>query len=498
MSFGNNELSDDDRTGKLPDDNWAGFKLLRAYRRSSLRVRVTLLFLLLTAALFLVFSESVIWMTSRGLAASFDSSLFNYASEVSESVNLSQFGDWNIGREELLAERKILPFNLGQASLQIVDRAGRIRGRLGSHRIEVKPHQLESFEGRAQSETLSLDGPGRSEFRLITFPIVRTGPPSFLLQIAVPLDQLNRRIQEQKAFIYFLVTPFLVILFLAGYFFSGAMLSPLFTIIRRTEKMTISSLDERLPEENNGRELDLLSKTLNDFFARVESAYRSQEDFIVNASHQLRTPLAIIQGEVDVFQRQPRSETEHRTFHERLAEELSTLNRAVKDLLMLARLESGAQDFSFASVHLDEILFALTQRLNPVAKKRCIAFAVNVSIGSGDFCVRGDAGLLEALFQCLLENALFYSPDHETVTLTLKQEGEFAEVVIENAGVGIPAEFQEKIFERFFRWSPERKSQGTGLGLSIARKIARLHQGDIVLLNGAGPRISFLAKIKKF
>jgi signal transduction histidine kinase len=442
---------------------------------------------------------------SRSQLEDFDATLYNYATDVANGLDFSVFGGFRIEQKALFGKKKILPFTFGHSVVQIVHSSGEVIAHSGSPASFTFPLDAQDKKALASGKSVvqSLDIGDRS-YRAISYPIRREFVPAgLILQVAVTRDQLQKR--EKKAQIYFFVSiPILLfIVFLLGYYFSSAALAPLNDIIRRANKIQLSNLSQRFTVGPGQDELNLLSQTLNNLFDRLHRSFTSQDEFIANASHQLKTPLAIIKGELDLFKGKPRDAAETEVFVRTMSEEITYLIRIVDDLLLLARVEDGNNALHLLPVQVDDLLLATVSRFEPMAQKSRVKLRVSFSgvtseTESTNYATHGDPELLQTMFQSLLENAIKHSPRDHIVELQISDQSPWIEVSIHNSGDPIPDSDLPRIFERFYRASNQPSPGGIGLGLAIAQKIAQWHGGLIEVTSESSTGTTFLVKIKKF
>jgi heavy metal sensor kinase len=287
-----------------------------------------------------------------------------------------------------------------------------------------------------------------------------------------------------------LASPLLLILASAGgYWMSRRALAPVERIARTAADIEAKNLSKRLLLRGTGDELDQLSATLNAMFARLEDSFCRITQFTADASHELRTPVAIIRTTAEVIRRKPRSEKEYAEALDRILAESERTTELVEDLMLLARADANVEDLAMEPVGLAELAQAA------YAEARVLAEAAGITLTNGGLSqctVSGDDRGLRRLLLILLDNAIKYSKPGGEVQLYLGlcQRGDRRTAVLEvrDQGIGIASEDLPHIFERFYRASKDRsrKVDGVGLGLSIAESIARRHGGEIQVESSPG------------
>lgn len=304
--------------------------------------------------------------------------------------------------------------------------------------------------------------------------------PFFIIQSGVSIQEVKNTL-ERLAFIIWISIPGAVgAACVAGWFLAKHSLSPIDSMIREARQITAAYLKGRLPRTHARDELDRLAETLNEMLDRLESSTKAIQDFSSDISHELKTPLAIIRGEIDLALRRSRSpEALVETLHV-IESEVNELIRLVDDLLLLVRSDAKQLRFEKKEVLLGDLLKQAGERHKERALEKKIDFIVNTGL---DVRIQGDEIYLKRLFSNLLDNAIKFTPHGGRVSLTLGVSDGQAVVEILDTGIGIEEEMQAKVFFRFFRTDQARSHEGAGLGLNIAKAIAEAHQGTISILS---------------
>ncbi|MGK5086868.1 HAMP domain-containing sensor histidine kinase [Bdellovibrionota bacterium FG-2] len=464
-----------------------------------LQFRLTVLFVAIFGVLLVLFCTLLYVEFSRTQQAEFDAALFNHAVDMSQTIEVDFFGRLSIHSDQLAEEGKVFPFALGKAYLQISDQNGEILMRsssLGSRQLPFsKEDQALLFGQRVTFKTFE-PGDRLPSYRLISYLVERQPGVRLILQIGVPLNLLDRQKRGLLAFFLITIPLILVLAIFGGLLFSRRALDPVRAIIEKAKEMSPSQLSERVPVPVEKDELRELALTLNHLLDRLQQSFESQERFIADASHQLKTPLAILRGELDVLKRRPRTVEETSGFLVSASQEVEYLSKMVEDLLVLARVDAGFGTLSIKKVRVDELALEAVSRLERFAQTRKVKIRFNLG-GSGSFEILGDSDLLQVMLRNLLENAIKFSPEDSCVEVEVNDEPAFVSVRVSDRGPGIPLEARERIFSRFFRAENTRNSvAGVGLGLPIAKRIIEIHQGTIEV-SDAHPGASFTVKIKK-
>lgn len=478
--------------------------LLRAL---SLRHRLTALFCVLFGVLLTLFSTGIYRQFKEIQQNEFDSSLHNYAIDLVEGIDFNFFGGVAVDPRLIddAEANKLLPFSLGKALIVIRRLDGRVLAKSAALRqndLPIEEAEIDAVQRGLESlRTLPKNwvrDPAlvRSNYRLMTLVQKKTGwPHPLLIQIAAPMTFLETEARGLLNFLFLGVPLMMLVSAFIGSFFVRRALKPVTHLIRETETLSAQSLGARLPVPRHRDEFHDLTLSLNSMLARLETAFQSQERFVADASHQLKTPLAILHGELETILRDSPLDEGAKNRVESARQEVLHLSRLTEDLLLLARVDAGSAQMVAKPVRIDEVLWTQLARLRPLAERREVTLKVDLDqqlIESPSvLTVRGDEELLGALVFNLIDNAIKYSPSKSVVKVEI---GEYrigkARLTVSDSGPGIPPEDQTRVFERFFR-SRSRVHGGSGVGLAIAKRVADLFSIRIDLESELGKGTRF-------
>jgi heavy metal sensor kinase len=315
---------------------------------------------------------------------------------------------------------------------------------------------------------------------------VPAGERRYLFVVANSLhDQEKALAQARKAF-YVAVPLALLLASLGGYFLAHKSLAPVVTMGEQAAQIGASNLNELIPVPQNNTELGRLALIFNDLLLRLDESFAQQKRFMADASHELRTPVAVICGESEVALSQPvRDVAEYRESLNIVNDEGQRLTRMVEDLFTLARADAGEYPLVLTDFYLDESLNECVRSVRSLAVQKNLE--VSYQPPEHEIAFRGDEPLLRRMVLNLLNNAIKYTPRNGRVEVSFQQDKQHCRVIISDTGHGIPREAQAHVFDRFFRVDTARSrdeslnGSGAGLGLSIAKWVAELHGGKIVL-----------------
>lgn len=278
----------------------------------------------------------------------------------------------------------------------------------------------------------------------------------------------------------------LIVALIGGFWLSRRALVPVDRITRATQDITAQSLSERLEVPKTNDELQRLSETLNAMLQRLEQSFQRITQFTADASHELKTPLAVIRTMAEVPLRLPSSAADYREALTGIVSELDRTSKLVDDLLSVARGDSGPTAIVKAPIDLVAVLSCAAAQGELMAQRRQLSF--HSSFGEAPIQLSGDRDALQRLVVILLDNATKYTPPAGKVTLTAFRQDDQACVQVTDTGIGIAEADLPRVFERFFRADKARSraTPGSGLGLAIARWIAVAHGGTIEVESSLG------------
>lgn len=269
-----------------------------------------------------------------------------------------------------------------------------------------------------------------------------------------------------------------------GYFLARKSLAPVVAMSSQAGRIGAENLHERLAVQNERDELGHLARSFNGLLNRLSESFDRQRRFMADASHELRTPVAILRGESEVtLSQQARSPEEYRESLGVLHHEAERLTRIVEDLFTLTRADAGQYPLQPSDFYLDELVAECVHSARTLAQAKKISLTFE---GAPESPIHADESLVRRMLLNLLDNAIKYTPDFGRVTISCRRNGKEYAVNIADTGIGIPQDLQPRIFERFFRADKARSRAendggGAGLGLAISRWIAEAHHGRLEL-----------------
>jgi two-component system OmpR family sensor kinase len=352
------------------------------------------------------------------------------------------------------------------------------------------------YTGSLDSEGLNQDSETRRDvmingyhLRVITVPLEINGQVLGHIQVATSLRTVDAAMDRLlKIMLIFGASTMLAALFLGDNLTIRA-LRPIDTIAQTARQITAADdLGRRIPYESQD-ELGQLTKTFNQTLARLERLFNAQRRFVADVSHEMRTPLTTIRGNISLMRRIGYDEESVAA----IDGEAQRMTRLVEDLLLLAKADAGRLSLEKQLVELDTLVLEVYNQAHILSEDK-----VSVHLGQLDQArVMGDSDRLKQLLLNLVSNGLKYTPEGGDVTLALNRDDEWVRVDVVDTGVGIPAEDLPHIFDRFYRVDKARSRAmgGTGLGLSIAHWIAEAHGGQLSVVSEVGKGSTFTVKL---
>ena len=452
----------------------------------SIRLRLTLWYVLLLAVILAAFSTGIYLTLRQNLYGNLDDSIETRANDLLAVMRYD-------GERPTLSGR--IPSdnpNQGEQFVRVFDLAGEPtfdnstpegdipvdRGAVGA-----------ALAGKTVTRTVDVSD---ETIRVRTLPIEPDGQISGVLEVGRSEGDVGDTLRTLLLVLGIAYPVTLALASFGGAFLAGRALSPIDKLTRLARRVSAKDLSQRLnlrlPDDEVGR----LARTFDEMIARLDDAFRRQRQFTADASHELRTPLTAIKGQVEVALRRRRDAAAYREVLQAINEEVDRLIRLVGSLLTLARADAGQIPIALETVSLPELVAGAVEQVDPVAKQRDIE--LSASAGPA-VTLQADEDLLLQLLLNLLDNAIKHTPAGGRVTVGWRVNGRQVELWVRDTGVGIAGEHLAHIFDRFYRVDKARSRAegGVGLGLSICRWIAEAHGGHISVRSAPGQGSTFTA-----
>lgn len=327
---------------------------------------------------------------------------------------------------------------------------------------------------------------------------LRVGKAAFVIVIAQSLEAQEKTLADLRDAMLITLPIALLVASLGGYLLARKSLAPVVRMSAKARAIGAANLSERIEVVNRRDELGELAATLNDLLERLDSSFAAQRRFMADASHELRSPVAILQGELDVtLSRSDRDAADYRESLEVMRRSVSRLTRIVRDLFLLARGDAGEVPLKLDSLYLGDVVAQTVRAFRTLAAERNVTLTAECD---DDVVIRGDEDLLQRMTGNLIENAIKYSTPESAVRIRCAASDGDARIEVHDRGAGIAQHQQPRIFERFFRIDSARSASnggGAGLGLPIARWIAEMHGGSLHLEKSDASGSVFVATLPR-
>ncbi len=312
--------------------------------------------------------------------------------------------------------------------------------------------------------------------RVLTMPIVKNNRVAYVAQIASPLNTITAALKNLRLLLFILLPLTVIFTGIIGVFLAKVALKPVDKMIDTIHQITAENLKLKIHIPDTKDEIKRLAETFNEMLERLELTFTSQRQFIEDFAHELKTPLSVLKGELEVTLKKIRSTEEYESVLYSNLEEVNRISKIVEDLLILAQFENKEIVLEKNPLDICFMIKEIVKEMRTLAVQKGIA--INLS-ASGAMSVYGDESRLRRLFINLLENAIKYTPDQGNVAVTIDPADEYVRISVSDSGIGIPENELYKIFNRFYRIDKSRHKPGFGLGLSISKSIVEAHKGRI-------------------
>jgi two-component system OmpR family sensor kinase len=448
----------------------------------SLRTRLTLLFTSLLGGLVLIGCTAFYFIASQIALQNIENDLKNTAQTVISSMQVNPDG-----------QLELTSFGEGEDFTNYPFQVWGIDGNLKISQLTnltIPMNKKGKSSRETFVETLKIQG---AKMRVLSEPI-------YIDQKWVGVIQLAANLVSYSATQALLAT-ILIITNLGGmamtagisWTISNITLKPLSSVVNTANQIIkVDDLSKRIPVKSERKdEVGVLIRVINQALERIEILFSSQQRFLADVSHDLRTPLTVIKGNAELMRRTGKADEESL---DSISHEVNRLTHMVGDLLLLAQAEAGKLPLEWKPIRLDELLEDVVKSLKPLADGK-------VDLSLSDLVptqVMGDSSRLKQVFENLINNAIQNTPKDGKVAVRMKRNEKAALVDVSDTGPGISPQDLPHIFERFFRSSPSRqrgKEMGFGLGLSISDWIVRAHHGEITVKSELWVGTTFTVKL---
>lgn len=462
----------------------------------SVRTRLTLWYAGVLALSLIAFAALTYYAAARIFYARQDESLRSTAHTVASAYIQELEEEKSVDKaNNVVLAQMVFP----NRYVEIIDSEGRVvagSGNLAGHSLTVPAATLEEARHRGFGFLVQNDFPGdRYGLRVAVVQMFPPGdyPPGFAV-VAESQGEIEEGLRRLRRYFVAGVPLILLLASLGGYFLARKSLAPIALMNEQTRRISAENLSSQLDVSNPRDEVGRLATTINALLRRLDAAFKEQQRFVADASHELRTPLAVLRGETEVALEQERALSEYKESLALVKDEAERLSRIVESLFILARAPIESSSLIKESVRLNEVVSECSRAARVLATRKGLRLDAEGPLP--EVSIHGDDELLKRLLLNLLDNAVKYTPAGGEIRIRLEQNGT-ARITVADTGIGIPAEDQPRIFDRFYRVDKARSRAqgGAGLGLSIAQWIAEAHGGTLSVNSVVGRGSTFVVEL---
>jgi len=468
----------------------------------SIRFKITILYMAILAVTLTSFSAILYHNVSRGLYNNMDTLLKSRAGGISRAIDTYweasrlESPDVAISPDALRKRRNVNFANIAQRwvreeskdpalvdiIVQVFDTDGAIisASKNTQDLAEIsRKNFISVLQGRSRFDTVSSrSSSGKMTLRIFTTPVFENDKVAYIVQVASPLTSIYIALNNLKVALFILFPITVLATGLMGAFLAKATLRPVDHMIRTIHQITAENMKLKVPVPGTKDEIQKLAETFNTMLERLDRAFTSQRQLFEDLSHELKTPLTILKGEFEVILKKIRSQQEYEVILKSSLEEVNRIIKLAENILLLARLDSKEVSPQKAPLDLTALIRNAANNMKGLSELKEIAVSFN---SSSEIMMDGDEAQLKAAFLNMLDNAIKYTQPKGRIEINVGKGGPFAQIKIEDTGIGMPEEELAHIFDRFYRVDKSRNSTGFGLGLSITKSIIEAHNGTIAV-----------------
>jgi two-component system, OmpR family, sensor kinase len=452
--------------------------------RRSLRFRLAVrMALAMTAALAAMSIGGLLWARDF-LDRELNANLLNVASIQASALTdqpsgVMEFHEWDLTPEEAAQVRELNRY----AQVWSASGESLLRTQYITEDLPLDTGALRIADG--QRLTMTEQTFQGMPIRSLYYPLERMGHlhARHVLQVAAPLTGRNQMLRQLGWLLAAITIISGAATFVGGWWLAHRVVRPVDEITSQAEAIGAGTLGQRIAAHADSQEYERLVDVLNTMLGRLEASFDAQRRFTADASHELRSPLTALRGEIELALRRDRDRNEYRRVLESNLQEVDRLTNLAKDLLTLARSDAGVMQPRFQTADAAALSENVLERLRGKATRRGVRLALDAPQPVEAIL---DPGLFEQLVWNLVDNAVKFSPEGEDVRVGLARVDHAVQLQVADRGPGIPIEDIGQVFDRFYRVDRARtagETGGTGLGLAIVRAIVEAHGGTVRVAN---------------
>jgi heavy metal sensor kinase len=444
-----------------------------------IRWRLTIWYGLILALILVVFSSGVYVYFRNSLQKSIDAKIKSIgevlSSSMTESHNLSVFGNFERYLENVLGRKPKGKF------IQIMDTSGKIGAKMNDIETDTLPSSYNALEralnGEVVYETIESVRP---RLRMVTIPITENKEikkVTSIVQVGTSLEDFDETMKKLLIIMIIGIPTALGVTIIGGYFLAKKALRPVDQMRKAAVKITLSNLGEKIDIGSRRDELGRLAQTFNEMISRLRDSFHRINQFSIDVSHELKTPLTILKGETEVALRKERDNEGYKRILKSNLEEIDRMADIIDDLLLLSKAEAKEIQLNVEEVSMRDLVADVCVNMKIFADNKGIDLTLK---DLEDIRIKGDELKLRRMLLNIVENGIKYTPSGGKLEISSFTNNGYVQVDVKDNGVGIPDSDIKFIFDRFYRGDKSLKREsGSGLGLSISKWIAEMHKGTI-------------------
>lgn len=458
---------------------------------AALKNRIAFVYIITTGLLVGVMYLVIYLGTSKILYSHYDKDLLAEYDEISSSMSIQN------GHVYVLARSEWTESEHGEAAvssvfLQATDTSGTI--------LRTSPNlrdtRLQFEHGRTDTFIISRQL-GSTRIRQLQGPVINPrGVLEGYLLIGMGIEE-SKLLLDYLMWIMLLSFPVLIgVIVIISRWFGTSIVRPISSLMVIADHISHENLSERVPLPERRDELRRMSATVNNLLDRLQALIQREQTFAADAAHELRTPLAVIKGTLEVLIRQPREPRHYEAKLKYCIAEINRLSGLVDQLLLMAKYESGGEKLRFVEIDVGQCMAGALERLEVYSQSKRIAF--QLAFGQNTL-VKSDLYLLSTVLENVVSNAIKYSPEDGVIEINVQAESNVIKVAVRDQGSGMTQEQVAKVFDRFYRADTRNETQtkGFGLGLALVRRLSALLKIEVSVKSAPGDGTMFSLSIPK-
>lgn len=452
-----------------------------------IRVRLTLWYVVLLAVLLAAFSAGVYAALRENLYSSLNDSIDNRAEIVAGLV--TRDGVLDTSEVDIPGD----PLE-GENFVRVYDASGALIFDNSTPEFSAPPDPGAVAAALAGDRSRWHVKTAHEDLRVIAAPIENDSGVLGVVEVGLSEGDVRETLRFLLVAIAIVYPVMLIVATGGGVFLAGRALSPIDRLTRVAQSITAEDLSRRIDTSGPDDEIGRLARTFDGMIARLDESFQKQRQFTADASHELRTPLTAVKGQIEVALQRDREPGEYREVLTAVNSDVDRMVRLVGSLLALARADAGQIPLERERVSLGAVVRDGVGQVRPTAEEKSIELAAEEG---PEISLMADQDLLLQLVLNLLDNALKYTPEGGSVSVSWALEDGEARLRVSDSGPGIAPEHAQRVFDRFYRVdvARSRADGGTGLGLSIGRWIAEAHGGSIEVESVVGQGSEFIVRL---